>query len=157
MQFYQKTGQINVMQSGACVLRARASYAQAEGEGHERFNDCYQKAAEAYPQMQLSVLIPSDDFASTVYATFGGREKIANKSGTLFRYLDKVGAYTTAALPVKSEVQTRVTLLEETERTYRLYFVNTLDTVTSPEYFALIIKREDGSLYFSELSESTGK
>ncbi len=115
------------------------------------------KAADSYPQMQLSVLIPAEDFESTVYATFGGREKITNKNGTLFLYLDKVEAYTTAALPQKSQVQTIVTLLEETERTYRLYFMNTLDAVTSPEYFALIIKREDGSLYFSELTESKRK
>ena len=48
MDFKQKSRQIGVMQSGACVLRARVSYVQAEGEGHERFNDCYTKAAEAY-------------------------------------------------------------------------------------------------------------
>lgn len=130
----------------------KTGYAQYAGNGA-----LLKKAAEAYPQMQLSILIPAEDFASTVYESFGGREKITNKSGAMFRYLDKVAAYTTAALPVNSEVEIRVTLLEETERTYRLYFVNTLDTVTSPEYFALIIKREDGSLYFSELSESKRK
>ena len=48
MQFKQQTGQISVMQSGACVLRARASYVQAEGEGQERFNECYKNAAQAY-------------------------------------------------------------------------------------------------------------
>ena len=48
MQFGQKTEQISVMQSGACVLRARASYVYAEGEGNERFNECYKNAAEAY-------------------------------------------------------------------------------------------------------------
>lgn len=48
MQFGQKTGQISVMQSGACVLRATASYVYAEGEGQERFNACYKNAAEAY-------------------------------------------------------------------------------------------------------------
>ena len=36
------------MQSGACVLRARASYVQSDEEGHERFNECYKNAAEAY-------------------------------------------------------------------------------------------------------------
>ena len=48
MDFEQKSRQISVMQSGACVLRARVSYVQAKGEGQERFNDCYRKAAEAY-------------------------------------------------------------------------------------------------------------
>lgn len=110
------------------------------------------KAEEAYPHMQLTVLIPAGDFEKVIYATFGGREKIANKSGKLFTYLEKADAYTTAAAPLQSEVITRVVRLEETERTYRLYFVNTLGEITSPTYCALIIRREDGSMYFSELT-----
>lgn len=48
MKFGQKTEQISVMQGGACVLRARASYVYAQGEEHKRFNDCYKNAAQAY-------------------------------------------------------------------------------------------------------------
>lgn len=48
MQFEQKTEQISVMQSGACVLRARVTYVCAKGEGQERFNAFYQNAARAY-------------------------------------------------------------------------------------------------------------
>ena len=48
MQFEQKTEQISVMQSGACVLRARVTYVYAKGEGQERFNAFYQNAARAY-------------------------------------------------------------------------------------------------------------
>ena len=48
MQFEQKTEQISVMQSGACVLRARVSYVCAVEEGQERFNAFYQNAARAY-------------------------------------------------------------------------------------------------------------
>ena len=109
------------------------------------------KAAQTYPQMQISVLIPADDFESVVYATFGGSEKITNKSGTMFRYLDKIDAYTTAASPQQSSVVTNVTSCEETERTYRIHFRNTLGDVVSPEYFALIIKRDDGSMYIRSL------
>ena len=43
MQFEQKTEQISVMQSGACVLRARATYVCAIGEGQERFNAFYKE------------------------------------------------------------------------------------------------------------------
>lgn len=114
-----------------------------------------QRAEEAYPGMQISVLIPADDFESVIYATFGGSEKITNKNGDLFSYLDRVGAYTTAMPPVKSEVKTTVLACEETARTYRIRFVNTLGGVASPEYFVLLIKREDGSLYFASLSEVT--
>ncbi len=111
------------------------------------------KAAAAYPQMQLTVVIPERDFEKEVYAVFGGREKITNKDGDLFTYLEKAKVYTTAVGTVENEVVTTVVRLEETERTYRLYFVNTLGEITSPTYCALIIRREDGTMYFSELSE----
>lgn len=112
------------------------------------------EAAQAYPQMQIHVLIPADDFEAVVYADFGGSEKLVNRDGGMFRYLDKIDAYTTAASPQPSDVHTEVLTCEETERTYRLTFRNTLDDVVSPDYFALIIKREDGTLYISELSEA---
>ena len=48
MQFEQKTEQVSVMQSGACVLRARATYVCAKGQGQERFNAFYYNAAQAY-------------------------------------------------------------------------------------------------------------
>lgn len=48
MQIKQKSRQICVMQGGAVVLRARATYVTVEGEGCERFNDCYEKTADAY-------------------------------------------------------------------------------------------------------------
>jgi len=112
------------------------------------------KAAEAYPRMQINVLIPADDFEAVVYARFGGSEKITNKDGALFRYLDKIDAYTTASGPLTSEVVTQILSCEETERTYRLTFRNSLDDTVSPVYFALIIKRNDGTLYIRELSES---
>ena len=109
------------------------------------------EAAQAYPQMQISVLIPADDFEAVIYASFGGSEKITNKNGEMFRYLDKIDSYTTAASPQKSDVVTTVTFCEETEKTYRLHFRNTLGEVVSPEYFALIIKRDDGTVYIRSL------
>ncbi len=125
----------------------RESYAQYAGNAA-----LLEKAAEAYPQMQLTVLIPAADFEKVIYATFGGRERITNGDGELFTYLEKVDAYTTAAPVLHSEVVTTVLRLEETERTYRLYFQNTLGEITSPTYCALIICREDGTMYFSELT-----
>ena len=48
MQFKQRTEQISVMQSGACVLRARATYPCCEEPESERFDACYENAARAY-------------------------------------------------------------------------------------------------------------
>lgn len=135
-----------------------AVLSQMLGENYARYagnSALLKKAEEAYPGMQISILIPADDFESVIYASFGGSEKIVNKTDDLFVYLDRVRAYTTALPPVESEVETEVLSCEETARTYRLRFYNTLDGVQSPTYFALLIKREDGSLYFASLSEVT--
>ena len=113
------------------------------------------EAALAYPGMQLHVLIPAKDFESVVYATFGGSEKIVNRDGARFLYLEKIRAYTTAAPLPEGGVRTTVLRLEETERTYRLYFENQRGEVESPAYFALLIKRDDGSFYIAELREET--
>lgn len=50
MQFINNQEQIRVVQSGAVILRARAEWVTVQGEGHERFNQCYTDAARAYLQ-----------------------------------------------------------------------------------------------------------
>lgn len=114
-----------------------------------------EKAAAAYPGMQLHVLIPAEDFESVIYKSFGGSEKVVNRSGRRFTYLEKIRAYTTAAPLPEGGVESHVLRLEETDRTYRLYFENRRGEITSPAYFVLLIKREDGSLYMAELREET--
>ena len=54
---------------------------------------------ETYPQMQISAIIPADDFENFVYTYFGGKQKIKNITSTLFVYLEKVNAYITVAQP----------------------------------------------------------
>lgn len=48
MQIKQHTKQVRVMQNGAVVLRAQATYISLEGEQHRSFNTCYENAAMAY-------------------------------------------------------------------------------------------------------------
>lgn len=48
MQIKQKSKQINVIQGGAVVLRARATYVSAEGGDFQTFNDCYERVTDAY-------------------------------------------------------------------------------------------------------------
>ncbi len=48
MQIKQHSKQICVRQGTAVVLRARATYLSAEGEGCEAFNRCYEQSAMAY-------------------------------------------------------------------------------------------------------------
>ncbi len=108
---------------------------------------------DAYPHMQVSAIIPAEDFENTVYTYFGGRQKIKNVGSTLFVYLEKVHAYITVAQPQESSVQFEIQKIEETENTYRVYFYCTLHEEVSPAYKALIIKRDDGNSYFRYLEE----
>ena len=48
MEFLRKNKQVRVMQGGATVLRAQASWIAVQEEGHESFNECYEGAAMAY-------------------------------------------------------------------------------------------------------------
>ncbi len=112
------------------------------------------KAMQEYPQYHITTLIPLSDFEYTVYRYFGGNEKINNKDGTLFKYLDKVEAYTSIGQPQKNILDITVTSCEETQNTFRLTFYNTVNDIVSPEYFALIVKREDGTMYIDYLTEA---
>ncbi len=111
-------------------------------------------AKEYYPELQIITVIPGEDFENFVYTYFGGNVKLTHKSGELFIYLEKADAYTAVSNPIESSVITNVSHCEKTERTYRLTFKNTLGNVESPEYYAFIICREDGSCYFKSISEA---
>lgn len=108
---------------------------------------------DAYPQMQISAIIPAEDFENTVYTYFGGKQKIKNITSTLFVYLEKVSAYITVAQPQENIIQYNIQKIEETQNTYRIYFTCSLYDEISPMYKTLIIKREDGNAYFRYLKE----
>lgn len=108
---------------------------------------------ETYPQMQISAIIPADDFENFVYTYFGGKQKIKNITSTLFVYLDKVNAYITVAQPQENNIEYNIQKIEETQNTYRIYFTCSLHDEISPLYKTLIIKRDDGNCYFRYLKE----
>lgn len=109
-------------------------------------------AAEAYPERELLSLIPAADLESEFYTLFGGSWKLVHKSSSLFIYLDRVGAYTAIAEPQFHGVSTEFISLIETENTYRFVFRNRLGDTVSPDYEALLIKREDGTVYIRSLT-----
>ena len=111
---------------------------------------------ETYPQMQISAIIPADDFENFVYTYFGGKQKIKNITSTLFVYLEKVNAYITVAQPQENSIDYNIQKIEETQNTYRVYFTCSLHDEISPTYKTLIIKREDGNCYFRYLIEYDG-
>lgn len=115
--------------------------------------DLIKDAADLYPQMDFSVIIPADDFENIAYKHFGGKEKITNESGQLYDYIENIDAYITVAKPVDCTMKVNIYSIEETENTYRMEFDCTVDEDTSEKYFALIIKRGDDSLYFKHIKK----
>ena len=110
-------------------------------------------AVAAYPRMQITNFIPAREFEETVYSVFGGTRKVTNESGRLFVYLDKVTGYTSVTILDTKPVDVSVKSLTETENTYRMRFSCSSESVTSPEYDAIFIKRDDGTVYFYSVSE----
>lgn len=110
-------------------------------------------AAEEYPRMQITNLIPAREFEETVYASFGGTKKISNGDGRLFLYLDKIASYTSVTMVDEDPISVDIAELSETENTYRMRFHCYAGKVTSPEYRAIFVKRDDGTVYFYSVEE----
>jgi len=126
------------------------------GESYGRYTGnmaLLSKVAEQYPGYEIHTFIPVSDFETEMYTLFGGSWKISHRSGTLFTYLDKAEGYTCVTYPRERTVETEFVSLLETEHTYRLTFRNHMGEVTSPDYLAILIKRDDGTLYFRSLSK----
>lgn len=113
--------------------------------------DQMEKAAGAYPQMQLSTLIPDADFENTVFRYFGGIS-VKNESGALYSYLNRANCYTAPIQGKKCDAEINVLSLVETEHTYRMCFTLADETGSSETYTAVFLKRDDGSCYFRSLS-----
>ena len=103
--------------------------------------------------MDFSVIIPARDFENIAYKYFGGKEKITNKSGEIFDYVEDIDSYITVSKPVDSTMTVTAQSIEETERTYRFKFSCAVDGEESDSYFALIVKRPDDSLYFKYIKK----
>ena len=112
-----------------------------------------EEAVKAYPEYQVTQIIPASDFESTMYRYFGGTVKISHKDGYRFRYLKKVEAYISPTAPAQNTDKVDILTVAETDKTYQVTFTVTEGDIVSPEYFVLIIKREDGTLYFKELKK----
>ncbi len=115
-----------------------------------------EKAVKQYPEYQITEIIPESEFEATMYQFFGGDVKITHHDGNRFKYLPAVGAYISLVATTNSGLYADITSLAETEKTYRVRFTVCSDEndTASPEYFALIIKREDGTFYIKKLLDS---
>lgn len=112
-----------------------------------------EEAARAYPEYQITQIIPAADFEATMYRYFGGSVKISHKDGSRFRYLKKVEAYISPSSPAPNTSEVHISSIGETDKTWQVIFTVTQGEITSEPYFVLIIKRDDGTLYFKQLKK----
>lgn len=116
-----------------------------------------ERAMKHYPEYQITQVIPELEFEAMMYRCFGGDVMISHEDGNKFRYLPEAAVYIPLLAVTDSGYLAKVTSVAETEKTYRVRFKvqsepdETGSIVESDEYFALIIKREDGTLYIKKL------
>ena len=140
---------INEYRDAVLMYMLKEGYAKYSGN-----TELIAKAEAAYPEYTISQIIPVSEFEATMYRYFGGNVKITHKDGERFKYLPKVSAYISPAVTESAELAPEITEIYETEKTYRVRFrvlSTTPGSASSEEYFALIIKRDDGTLYFKKL------
>ncbi len=113
------------------------------------------RAVKEYPEYNITQIIPQGEFEATMYRYFGGNVKITHRDGSKFKYLSKVGAYISPVIPSESNLTTDITHIGETEKTYRVKFRVISDESKSEEYFALIIKRDDSTMYIKKLLKAS--
>lgn len=123
----------------------KSSYSAYSGN-----SELLKKAEEAYPQYHITTLIPKEDYESYVYRYFGGDSSVQHSSSARFTFLSKVNAYTTTGQAVSSDVVVTVTNGVETAHTYRATITLSKDDEAA-EYAAMIMKRDDGTLYMKYL------
>ena len=135
-----------VRQYRDCILNdmLRDHYALYTGNA-----DALAKLNNAYPNHAMLTLIPETDFENAVYRYFGG-SNVSHKSGEVFEYLSRADAYTAPVQAWEAQAELAVLKLEETAHTYRMTFTLT-DGDASADYFAVFVKRDDGSCYFYSL------
>lgn len=145
-------GAIDAYRDAVLEYLLTADYAKYSGN-----TALIERAMKEYPEYQITQVIPETEFEATMYRCFGGDVMISHKDGNKFRYLPDVGVYIPMMATMDSGLYADITSLAETEKTYRVRFKVTSEpwedgTVPeSEEYFALVIKREDGTLYIKKL------
>ncbi len=108
------------------------------------------KINEENPGIDATSAVSAAEFEHSMYRVFGGNVKIVHESTELFTYLKGSSVYVPITAPIEGGVDFELVSASETENTYRLEFVTEADEY-SASYFALLMKREDGTCYFSLL------
>lgn len=105
---------------------------------------------EKNPGLDVTAAIPAKEFESEMYRYFGGDVKIVHRSTALFTYLERSDVYVPVTAPIEAGYDAELTKLSESENSLRVEFACSANGRTK-SYSALVVKREDGSMYFDAL------
>ena len=108
---------------------------------------------EQYPDLAVSQIIPASEFETMMYRYFGGNVKISHGDTRAFKYLSRVQAYVPVGHPISDAYEVDIAEISETQNTYSVSFSVSNDK-RSMSYEAKIIKREDGTMYFSSVKRT---
>ncbi len=106
-----------------------------------------QRFSDEYPELNLSLLIPAEDYENTVYRCFGGNKKAIVRSTAMYSYLNRINAFMLVGQAPVSDVSVRVLSAEETENTYRLSVSFSRDGKNSDAYDLIFRKRGEDDAY----------
>ncbi len=113
--------------------------------------DLLEDAEREYPDLGVSQIIPASEFESMMYRYFGGNVKISHGDSRAFKYLSRIAAYIPVGRPISDAYDVNLLSIDETEHTYRTSFECSNGKMTL-RYDAVIVKRDDGTFYFSSVS-----
>lgn len=114
--------------------------------------DLLADAEREYPGLYVSQIIPASEFESMMYRYFGGNVKISHGDSRAFKYLSRVQAYVPVGHPISDAFDVELSEISETENTYLISFSCSNEKV-SMSYDAVIVKRDDGTMYFLSVSK----
>lgn len=118
-------------------------------------DELFSLLAESYPELNVSVLVPAEDYENTVYRVFGGYEKVKHSSTARYTYLDKINAYLLIGKQKNCNVEVKILSVGVCDDTYRmnaeLYSENTL----VGEYTVVFRMREEKEPYIYALLASS--
>lgn len=122
-----------------------------EGYSHYTANaKSLSKVEAAYPNLNVSTLIPAADLENTASRYFG-THRVEHENGELFNYLERAECYNFALKAWERTVEVIPERIEETYHTYRFSFRLTDGEDLSTLYTAVFVKRNDGTCYIRAL------
>ncbi len=119
--------------------------------------EMFSSLAENYPGLNVSIMIPAEDYENTVYRIFGGYEKVVHSSTSRYTYLEKINAYLLIGKQTEKTVNVRPLSVGVTNDTYRMTAEFYRNDAFLGEYTVVFLKRDDKEPYIRSLTQAENR